>query len=187
MSLSSLKEIQLDFSWVRALFEDTSREKNIGQSLQLDILPNNSWVLIQTYDSNKIINYCAKKWPNLNFVTFGNNYDTPSKNIYVFDLSLDEFANNSNEHYENFIIKNNVSYRRVLLSNATPASRQTFERIDKQLYKDYGNTIKSLLIIFTSSGDTITHTIPFFKVTMSSFDGKTRVYIFSPISDFNNN
>ena len=186
MSLSSLKEIKLDYSWVHGLFENFSREKNIEESLQLDVLPNNSWVLIQTYDSNKIINYCAKKWPNLNFVTFGN-YNTSFKNIYVFNIALDEFTNNSNEDYDHFVIKNSVSYRRVLLSTSTPANESTFKRIDKQLYKDYGNTIKSLLIIYTSANHVIRGTIPCFKEIMTKFDGKTRVHTFSPISEFNNN
>lgn len=184
MSLSSLKEIKLDFSWVRKWFDDNSREKAIEESLQLNMFPKKSWILVI---DNDLVNYCAKKWPNLNFVTFGDSI-TSSGNIYVFNMTLDEFTNNTNEEYENFVIKNRVGYRRVLLSNVAPTNKATFQRIDKQLYKDYGNTIQSQLVVYSSSNDIISSTnIPYFKETLSKFDGKTRVHTFSPISDFNNN
>lgn len=183
MFLSSLKEIKLDLGW---LFEDFSREKNIEEMLQLDMIPINSWILIISYDSEKIIKYCAKKWPYQKFVTFSNNL-VSSDNIYVFNMSLDEFNNNTNKDYENFVIKNSVGYRRVLVSNASPINDSTFKQIDKQLYKDYGNTLKSQLVIYTSANDRINYSIPHFKETISKFDGKTWIHTFSPTSDFNNN
>jgi hypothetical protein len=186
MSLSSLKEIRLDYSWVREWFDNNSREKAIEESLQLNMFPKKSWILMITYDSDRVVNYCAKKWPNLNFVTFSDSI-TSSGNIYVFNPTLDEFTNNTNEEYENFVIKNRVGYRRVLLSYSSHVNDTTFKRIDKQLYKDYGNTIQSQLVIYSSSNDIISGTTPCFKETLSKFDGKTRVHTFSPISDFNNN
>jgi hypothetical protein len=188
MSLSSLKEIKLDFSWVRGLFVDEERrEKNVEETLQLDILPNKSWILDLSYGSGELVKYCAKKWPNLNFVVFNqstNNITPP--NIYTFNLTLDEFASNSNEDYDNLVVKNRVGYRRVIMSYTDTVPQTVFERIDKQLFKDYGNAIKSLLVIYACVGEQIKTSIPYFKEIMSSIDHEFRFHIFRPISDFNN-
>jgi hypothetical protein len=175
MSLSSLKEINLDFSW----FEDTSREKSIEECLQIERIPINSWILVLSDDD--LVSYCAKKWPYHKFVTFSETLRS-SNNIHVFNMTLDEFANNTNKDYDNFILKNRVGYRGVILSNF---NESTLKQIDKQLYKDYGNTIQSKLVIYSSANNIISNNIPCFKETLSKFDGKTRVHTFSPISDFN--
>jgi len=179
MSLSSLKEIKLDFGWIRGLFDNCIREKRIEESLQIDRIPINSWILVLNDDD--LVNYCAKKWPYYKFVTFSNSM-TSSNNIHVFKLTLDEFANNTNEEYDNFIVKKRVGYRGVFLSNNI--SEPVLKRIDKQLYKDYDNTITSKLIVYTSANDHISDFTPYFKEIMRAFDGEMRIYTFIPIFDF---
>jgi len=179
MSLSSLNEIKLDFSWVRALFEDTSREKSIEECLSIEKIPINSWMLVVGDD--RLVNYCAKRWPYHKFVTFSDSLMS-SNNIHVFHLTLDEFANNTNEEYDNFIVKNRVGYRGVFLSNIP--SEPILKRIDKQLYKDYDNEITSKVIVYTSANNQISNFIPYFKEIMCKTDHRLHIQIFHPINDF---
>jgi hypothetical protein len=80
--------------------------------------------------------------------------NTFPKNACVFFLTPNHFVNQTNDAYEEFVINNKVGYRRVFASQGTeywhnfPA---LFERIDKCLFKDYGNTIKSYLLLYKIS------------------------------------
>jgi hypothetical protein len=182
MSLSSLTEINLDFSWVRQFFIRKCGE-HIADSLDFKMLPDNSWILDIT---GEISAYCAKKWPNLNFVTFKQPNEHHSyNNLHVFEMTFDEFASNNNIAYDDFIVKNRIGYRRVIISNSID-NESILKQIDKQLYKDYNNPIQSLLIVYTTAMHRINGTIPHFKLIMESTDNKIRIYTFRPITDFNN-
>jgi hypothetical protein len=129
--------------------------------IELRILPKNSWILDLSYDEGNFTKYCANKHPELNFVFFANKtstYDelkkTLPKNAHVFFVTPNHFVNQTNVEYEEFTLNNKIGYRRVFASQGTeywtnyPA---IFERIDKCLFKDYGNTIKSYLLLYKIS------------------------------------
>lgn len=179
MYLSSLKEIKLDFGWIHGFFEYFSREKSIEECLSIEKIPTNSWMLV--IGDDELVKFCAKKWPYHKFVTFSDNM-TASNNIHVFNLTLNEFANNANEEYDNFIVKNRIGYRGVFLSNNT--SELILKRIDKQMYKDYDNKLTSKLIVYTSVNDQIRNSIPYFKEIMCKTDHQLHIQIFHPINDF---
>lgn len=140
---------------------DEQMFKTFETDVELGILPKNSWVLDMSYDEGDFTKYCAKKYPELNFVFFTNKTDiynesinTFPKNTHIFFLTPSHFVNQRNNKYEEFVINNNVGYRRVFVSQGTeywynfPA---IFERIDKSLFKDYGNKIKSYLLLYKIS------------------------------------
>jgi hypothetical protein len=246
MSLSSLKEIHLDYSWIRELYdratplffratqlfdrvnylfwyvfysfyiiEPSLSEKttfqNLLTSLELDILPKNSWILDMTHDDGDFIKFCAKKHPYLNFVFFKkfNNetqeeYDTDvstfPENVTVFYMPTESFIKNNNQNYEEFLINNKVGYRRVVSRDIK--HREVFERIDKSLYKDYGNTIKSFLLVYGANSDCCDNNylkcvsngtlgyesnmlVPLKKQAQMATYLRTKT--FYPVNDFNNN
>jgi hypothetical protein len=129
--------------------------------IELRILPENSWVLDLSYDEGNFTKYCAKKYPELNFVFFANKTSTYEelnntlpKNAHVFFVTPNHFVNQNNVAYEDFALNNKIGYRRIFASQGTeywtnyPA---IFERVDKCLFKDYGNTIKSYLLLYKIS------------------------------------
>lgn len=150
------KTVSFDDENAVTLKWNKSMLKMFEQSLELDILPKNSWILDMSYDDGEFTKLCAFKYPDLNFVFFANHELTLPTNVHVFIVSPDAFVNQSNDDYEDFALKNKVSYRRIFVSQKTEYWHNIpalFERIDKCLYKDYGNTIKSTLTIFK-----LTHT-----------------------------
>ena len=140
---------------------DEQMFKTFETDIELRILPKNSWILDLSYDNGDFTKYCANKYPELNFVFFTKKRDIYNesknafpKNVNVFFVTPNHFVNQSNNAYEEFVINNMVGYRRVFASQGTeywhnfPA---LFERIDKCLFKDYGNTIKSYLLLYKIS------------------------------------
>jgi len=153
--VSSRDDNAIVLKWDEIMFQTFETD------IELHILPKNSWILDISYDEGNFTKYCAKKYPELNFVFFANKTSTYEelkntlpKNVYVFFLTPNQFVNQTNVAYEDFAINNNIGYRRIFASQGTeywnnyPA---IFERIDKCLFKDYGNTIKSYLLLYKIS------------------------------------
>ena len=145
--------------------------KKMYRTFENDIeLPNllrNMWVLDMSYDDDGgFVKYCAKKYSHLKFVYFAKTaeiYDemtgNPQHNVHVFFMTPSIFVNRENKTYEDFVIKNRVGYRRVFASQGLEYCynfQALFEHIDKCLYKEYGNTIKSYFLAYrvTCSGMT---------------------------------
>jgi hypothetical protein len=130
------------------------------RNIELRILPESSWILEMSYDDGEFTRYCATRYPALNFVFFTMNTQTYNrlrnnfpKNAHVFFMTPDHFIKHSNTNYEDFIINNRVGYRRVFASQGTECwswnkMSAIFGRIDKSLYKDYDNPIKSYFLLY---------------------------------------
>jgi hypothetical protein len=140
---------------------DKEMFKTFETDIEIHILPKNSWVLDISYDDGDFTKHCAKKYPDLNFVFFTNktsiynkSNNTFPKNVNVFFVTPNHFVNQSNNAYEDFAINNKVGYRRIFASQGTEYWHNIpalFERIDKCLFKDYGNTLKSYLLLYKIS------------------------------------
>jgi len=137
--------------------------KTFETDIELPILLNNMWVLDMSYDDNGgFVRYCSKKYPHLNFVYFAKNTavydemtDNPRHNINVFFMTPSHFVNRLNKTYEDFVINNKVGYSRVFASQGLEYCynfQALFEHIDKCLFKDYGNTIKSYFLLYNVNG-----------------------------------
>lgn len=126
--------------------------------LELSILPVGSWVLDLSYDDDRFAVYAANKYPNLNFVFFTVNPQYIStklaKNLHVFKMSMKQFVKRSHKDYESFIINNKVGYRRIFASQGTECFANLpviYAHLDKCMYKNYGNTIKSYFLFYKIS------------------------------------
>lgn len=195
MSLSSLKEIKLDFSWVRNFFYTTNPPREeIETVLDLNNLLNNSWVLDMKYNDNgEFVKFCAEKHPDLNFVFFHEIKHTSSQeyskfkssfpqNVRVFYMTPTEFVKNMNPAYDEFIVTNKVGYRRIISSHID--NDNVLSKIDKSLYKDYGNTLQSMLLIV---GNNPLRENNQFRVSFNYNYYTSKIFIYYPISDFNQN
>jgi hypothetical protein len=140
---------------------DETMFQTFETDIELRILPKNSWILDLSYDDGNFTKYCANKHHELNFVFFANKTSTYEelkktlpKNAHVFFVTPNHYVNQTNVEYEDFALNNKIGYRRIFASQGTeywtnyPA---IFERIDKCLFKDYGNTIKSYLLLYKIS------------------------------------
>jgi hypothetical protein len=156
-SLSLLKEIKLDLSWLRNWFIN-KRYTNLQNMLDLNKLPQNCWILDMKYDDNgEFIKSCASKYPQINFVFFHEiSHASPEEytlfkssfpaNVHVFYMKPNEFVNNMNQVYNEFISINYVGYRRCIATSIVD-NANILSKIDKSFYKNYGNTLPSMLLI----------------------------------------
>lgn len=170
--------------------------RTFATDIELPNLLSNMWVLDMSYDDNgDFVKYCAKKYPHLNFVYFAKNTtiydemtDNPRHNINVFFMTPTHFVNRTNKTYEDFVINNKVGYSRVFASQGLEYCynfQALFEHIDKCLFKDYGNTIKSYFLFYkmTSSGKTryLPMPTPNYKIRPIHFTGFFRDHL-KPVS-----
>lgn len=186
MSLSSLKEIELDFTWARNFFYSANKTYEIA--LELNNLPKQSWILDMKYDDNgEFVKFCAEEHPDLNFVFFHEiKHTSPQEyskfkssfpqNVRVFYMRPTDFVKNMNQAYDEFIVTNKVGYRRIISGHVD--NDNILSKIDKSLYKDYGNKIPSTL--FVVGDNQLREGNPHFK----QHNNNHKYY---PISDFNQN